>query len=297
MSQVQRCAWCAADLEQTGCQRLPGRVRCLACGVSTTDPWPDEEQLRDAYGAWYRPESGRFSGLGDAILRRTRGRLARRLHRIAPSGPVLDVGAGDGALLDALHATGRDAIGLERTSRRADIREADITEVDGEWAAIVFWHSLEHLPQAALALERAASLLRPGGIQVVAVPNSSSLQAQVFGDRWLAWDLPRHLVHLTSAALQSRLRELGLTVERASHWRGGQVVFGWLHGLVGTLPGHLDLYAAIRRPEARSESISRASRATTIAAGVALSPIAVVAAGAEIAARRGGTIYVEARRG
>lgn len=67
----------------------------------------------------------------------------------------------------------------------------------------------------------------------------------------MALDLPRHLVHLPSAALIDRLRSLGLAVERISYWRGGQVVFGWLHGLVGMLPGHPDLYDAIRRPEAQ----------------------------------------------
>jgi SAM-dependent methyltransferase len=293
---MRHCLWCGADLEQSGCERLVGRVRCLACGVSTTDPWPDEKQLRDAYDSWYRPDVGRFSGVGDALLRRTRGRLAGRIDRIAPAGAVLDVGAGDGSLLDALYAVGRDATGLERSAAREDVSEDDITEMQGEWAAIVFWHSLEHLANPALALERAAALLRPGGVLVIAVPNSSSLQARAFRDRWFALDLPRHLVHLTAVALESRLRDLGLTIERSSHWRGGQVAFGWLHGLVGALPGGPSLYNAIRRPEARSNRISPTTRAWTLVAAAMLSPLAVLASGVEIAARRGGTVYVEARR-
>ena len=105
-------------------------------------------------------------------------------------------------------------------------------------------------------------MLAPGGVLVVAVPNAGSLQARLLGERWLALDLPRHLVHLPAEALLERLRSLGLTVERVSFWRGGQVVFGWLHGLVGALPGRPDLYDAIRRPEARSRPISaRSARA------------------------------------
>ena len=34
-------------------------------------------------------------------------------------------------------------------------------------------------------------------------------------------------------------------------------MFGWLHGLVGMLPGHPDLYDAIRRCEARQDQVSR----------------------------------------
>jgi hypothetical protein len=83
------------------------------------------------------------------------------------------------------------------------------------------------------------------------VPNAASLQARLFGDRWLALDLPRHLVHISPPALLSQVEALGFRVERVSYLRGGQVLFGWLHGIVGRLPGHPDLYDAIRRGQAR----------------------------------------------
>jgi SAM-dependent methyltransferase len=293
---VTTCAWCGADLGAAA-QRLRGRVVCPACGVATTDPWPSAADLDDAYEGWYRPQEGRFTGFGDALLRRTRGRLARRLDRIAPPGRVLDVGAGEGALLDALRRQGREAVGLERASRRQDVRETDVTEVEGEWAAIVFWHSLEHLLRPEAALRHAAGLLCPGGVLAIAVPNSASLQAAAFGDRWLALDPPRHLVHLRAGALTERLRRLGLNVERVSFWRGGQVLFGWLHGLVGAVSGdRWHLYDAIRRPAARARTMSLGRRCATIAAATALLPVAALATGIEVAARRGGTVYVEARR-
>jgi SAM-dependent methyltransferase len=291
----RNCAWCGRPLDSSG-TRLAGRVRCAGCGVANTDPWPSETELDSAYGSWYRPGAGRFSGFGDAILRRTRGQLARRLDNIAPPGAILDVGAGDGALLDALSTRGRRALGLEREATRPDIRTAAMSDIDGEWAAIVFWHSLEHLGSPGQAIERAADLLAPQGVLVIAVPNAASVQARLFGDRWLALDLPRHLVHLPAEALLGRLRSLGLNVQRVSFWRGGQVLFGWLHGLVGALPGRPDLYDAIRRPEARRRSLTASTRALVLGAGLLLAPLAVVGATAEIAARRGGTVYVEARR-
>jgi SAM-dependent methyltransferase len=233
--------------------------------------------------------------LGDAIIVRTRGTLAGRLDRIAPDGPVLDVGAGDGALLDALSARGREALGLEREAVRPDMRAVELSEIDGEWSAIVFWHSLEHLRNPGETVERAAELLGPGGVLVIAVPNADSLQGRLFGDRWLALDLPRHLVHVPARSLLERLRALGLQVERVSYWRGGQVMFGWLDGLVGRLPGRPSLYDAIRRTQARQRPQSGWRRAVVIAAGVALAPVAALATAVEVALRRGGTIYVEAR--
>jgi hypothetical protein len=256
---------------------------------------PEPEELAAAYDNWYRPPAGRFAGPGDALLRATRGRLARRLDRIAPPGPILDVGSGDGALLDALRRRGREAVGLERGAERDDTRELEIAEVGGRWAGIVFWHSLEHLLGAGAALGHAASVLERRGVVVIAMPNAASIQAAVFGDRWLALDLPRHLVHVPAPALLARLEREGLQVERVSFARGGQVVFGWLHGLVGRLPGHPDLYDAIRRPEARRNSLSTPARAGALVAAVILLPAAAACALLETAMRRGGTTYVEAR--
>jgi SAM-dependent methyltransferase len=290
----ERCAWCDRPLAESG-KGLPGRILCTSCGAATTDPWPSERELEDAY-ATYRPAAGRFSGFGDALLRRTRGRLARRIDRLAPPGPVLDVGAGDGTLLDALAARGREALGLERDPRRPDVREADITELRGQWSAIIFWHALEHLPAPGQALDNACAQVAPGGALFVAIPNTASLQARVFGDRWFHLDLPRHLVHLPVAALLERLRSRGLTPLRVSHWRGGQILFGWLHGMVASLPGRPDLYEAIRRPDARSAPLTSRRWAFALAAGTALLPVAALATVVEVVARRGGTVYVEARR-
>jgi SAM-dependent methyltransferase len=290
------CAWCAAALDDTA-DRRRGRTICAACGVATTDPWPDAAALADAYGGPYRPPQGRVSGPGDAILGLTRATLARRLDRVAPPGPVLDVGAGGGGLVSALHRRGREAIGLEREAKGDFIRDTPLGELeDGSFAAIVFWHSLEHLERPGDDLDRAARLLAPGGVLIVAVPNAASLQARAFGDRWLALDLPRHLTHIPHAALIGRVEQQGLQVERVSHWRGGQVVFGWLHGLVGLAPTRPSLYDAVRRPAARWQAQDAGQRRAILAGALIAAPVAILAAAAEVALGRGGTVYIEARR-
>jgi len=299
MRPAEACAWCGAPFDDRS-PRPRGRTVCRACGAATTDPRPDDEELEAAYGDWYRPRDGggRFNFAGDAILGRTRGLLARHLDGIAPPGPILDVGAGEGTLLDALDARGRDVTGLERGAKREDFLDEPIEAVGrGEgWAAVVFWHSLEHLPSPRSAIRAAARLLVPGGVLIVAVPNSASVQARLFGDRWLHLDIPRHLVHLPTATLTSGLAADGFRIEAVSYLRAGQVVIGWLTGLVAAIPGRLDLYQALRRPDARIEPLTRRRRLLSLAAGVVLLPLAAVAAAIEIALRRGGTVFIEARR-
>ena len=116
---AEACAWCGAPLERAnGCRRASPAAG--GCGALTTYPTPSGEELDRAYGDWYRPKGERrFSFLGDAILGRSRALLARRVDEVAPPGPVLDVGAGDGTLLDALRARGREAVGLERSEHRS----------------------------------------------------------------------------------------------------------------------------------------------------------------------------------
>jgi len=103
-------------------------------------------------------------------------------------------------------------------------------------------------------------------------------------------------VHLPAGTLAEGIRDSGLTIERISYWRGGQVVFGWLDGLVSMLPNQPSLYDAIRQTDARATTMSGSRRATTLAAGIALTPVAAALAAAEIAAGAGGSVYIEARR-
>lgn len=290
------CLWCGQPLRHGG-PKLERRTRCDTCGSATTDPVPSDAELAAAYGKWYRPKTGRRFFFGfDALLARSRGLLAARLDGLAPPGPMLDVGAGDGDLVDALRARGRETTGIEREPVRDDLVDLSVAEVTGDWAAVVFWHSLEHLPDPRGAIEHAAQLVVPGGIVAVAVPNNDSLQARCFGDRWLHLDMPRHLVHLSTRSLTSGLREAGLTVEHTSFLRSGQSVIGWLQGLVGLLPGRPDLYQALRQSYARGVQQPARTRALAIGAAILLTPVATLAALAEMALRRGGTVYVEARR-
>jgi SAM-dependent methyltransferase len=294
MTSSTPCAWCGLPLDPASASFMgPSVQRCARCGVGTTTPWPDDDELDAAYADWYRPETGRFSAAGDRILRRTRGRLARRIDAIAPPGPVLDIGSGDGSLVDALRRTGRAATGLERI----DAADGDpMAGVSDRYAAVALWHSLEHLRTPTATLAKVHDVLAPRGVVVIAVPNWASLQARAFGSRWFALDVPRHLVHIPADALRRQLEDLGFIVERTSHVRGGQVLFGWLDGLVGSLRRDLRLYDAIRRPEARQRPLRTSTRLLTLAAGVVLLPIAALATAVEVALRRGGSVYVEARR-
>jgi len=214
---VPACAWCDAPLA------LPGGVadaqRCAACG-SRTGAWPSDDELAALLRRAPQAQAAAAGcSVAEALRRRARRRLAQRVARTAPPGPVLDVGSGDGALLDALRAAGRVATGIGRPSTRADVRDVEITEVGGRYAAIVFWESLGRVRAPRAALEHAAALLKPDGLLAVAQPTSLALPSLT--ERWRGVAAPAQRLRVPQRALVERLRALGLEVVHADRLREG----------------------------------------------------------------------------
>jgi hypothetical protein len=208
---VLTCAWCEQPTAPAlHAVAVPGR--CSTCGARTEHAWSSEEEADDELMARRGGSGGiRFWPLGEAVRDCTRRRLAARVARAAPSGPVLAVGVGDRVLLEALRRAGR----LVTSVDRAASHEADVTHVGGRYAAVVFWHSLGRLPAPALALEHGAALLKPGGLLAVAQPHRAMRGAHALAQRRLPRDLPRQRVQIPRGVLIERLRRLGLQVESA----------------------------------------------------------------------------------
>lgn len=85
---------------------------------------------------------------------------------------------------------------------------------------IISWHSLEHLPDPWRVIERAARLLSPGGILLLAMPNPDSYEFSVLKGRWYHLDTPRHLHFFPLKTLleicrQNQLQPLEITTADA----------------------------------------------------------------------------------
>jgi SAM-dependent methyltransferase len=221
------CAWCEQPLD-SGLLRPFGTLRCPTCGSTTAAGWPTGEATRAASGPRPERHGTRICSLAEAARRRARRQLAARIARIAPPGPVLDVGSGDGMLLDALRATGRLTTGIDQAPRRAGVREAEITELGGRYAAIVFWQSLGRLRAPATALEHAAALLKPGGLLAIAQPSAGRQHAHALRGRWLAREAADPRVAIPERSLLDRLHDLGLQIERIERPLERGARGGWL---------------------------------------------------------------------
>ena len=240
--------------------------------------------------SWYRPEDGRFSGVGDRALRALRGRLARRLDRIAPAGAGPGRGRGRrGAARRARRrragsASGSSAIRTGPTSARPSSRTST-----GRSRRSCSGTRSSTCATPAPTLERAARLLAPGGVIVIAMPNPASLQARAVR-RALARPRPAPPPGPRSRAGAAR----AATRARDSNPSGSAICAAarsYSAGCTASSAACPRPPRPLRRdPPARgaagSRSRRRSGRLALSAAAVAL-PVAAVCAAAEAGLRRG----------
>jgi 2-polyprenyl-3-methyl-5-hydroxy-6-metoxy-1,4-benzoquinol methylase len=289
-----------------------GVAPCLGCGAWRTFPDVAEADIGQWYPAsYYGEQNQRFvRGLEDVSRLLREGRAREIARRVGHPGTVLDVGCGRGITLAALRDRGWRTFGIELSADAAHHATAvlgldvgtdlfDARYPTGGFDAVVFWHSLEHIRRADLAIARAAELLRPGGVLAVAVPNSESLQARLFGGHWFHLDVPRHYHHFGERSLRRLLDRSGFDVDDVGHWNGEQNPYGVLQSALNAagLPENI-LYSVLKTPSARMHSLQQHPFA--VAASMLAAPVLTIAGTAlavtEAAAGRGGTIEVWARR-
>ncbi len=202
---------------------------CPGCGAGNTMPRAGRADLDRFYPTGYGPHAstGPLGGrLGRALARRELQVGAAGALGELPGARLLDVGCGDGELGELMMEGGWLVEGIEPSPaavERARARGLKTTEgtldtVELEpraYEAIVFNHSLEHIPDPVEALGKAREALLPYGEVAISVPNFACWARRRFGREWFHLDLPRHLVHFDEGALRAAIERAGLVFRRS----------------------------------------------------------------------------------
>jgi 2-polyprenyl-3-methyl-5-hydroxy-6-metoxy-1,4-benzoquinol methylase len=199
-------------------------VRCPDCGLTYS-----RNVLREAFDRRLYVDSASQSSYQDlkrneayASLESVKCRyIVQRLGDFhAAPGRMLDIGPGNGRLLEAAAAAGWDTLGIEANAEFARLcRERgvpvlegffpDVLPQDRRFEAIALLDVIEHLHQPLTLLRTAASRLASGGVLVVQVPNIDSLLVQLEGARNTNF-CHGHWSHFNLSTLQELGRRAGL---------------------------------------------------------------------------------------
>jgi 2-polyprenyl-3-methyl-5-hydroxy-6-metoxy-1,4-benzoquinol methylase len=207
-------------------------VRCRRCGMIYANPAPAEMASGEHYdqlgAAYYLSPAKLESDYAGVRFERELGLFRRHCAR----GAVLDVGCSSGAFLYQLsqrYPGCYDILGTDVSGAPLDYAESrGVPVIRGDFLgpglagrqfdAVTFWAVLEHLREPKRFLERAWSVLGPGGLCFVLVPNMRSLAARWLGARY-RYIYPQHLNYFTSETVR-RLVEPRFTVieARSTHF-------------------------------------------------------------------------------
>jgi SAM-dependent methyltransferase len=192
---------------------------CTTCGAGTTMPRPTPEQLAQAYEGAYGYATH------DLIEAEKRRRAAWLLEWSGVrTGRILDVGCMFGYLLDEGAGPAEVAASHGHTVFAGSIEEFARANPDLRFDAIFAQHVIEHVPDPVGFLRTARGLLAPGGKLVACVPNFDARLRRLAPRSWGWYQVPFHLIHFSSRALRTAVRDAGLELE-SERTRGGDTLF------------------------------------------------------------------------
>ncbi len=222
--------------------------RCAHCEAHFINPRPPEEEM----GKYYRPTyyklrrvSADFSPFKRAalsawfgypapdgaslILARLLGpvlknKVGRQTPPFVPGGTLLELGIGRGEFLLKMRRLGWQVKGVDispaalrfvRQQYHLDACLAGSRRLpynDHAFDVVFLKHTLEHIHHPNPVMGEIYRVLKPGGRVLITTPNVNSLGNRLFGSRWAAYALPRHLVLYNKKSLCHLLARHNLAV-------------------------------------------------------------------------------------
>jgi 2-polyprenyl-3-methyl-5-hydroxy-6-metoxy-1,4-benzoquinol methylase len=295
------------------------RCPSTRCGLVWLNPKPTDEDLHKVYETYYTHQTN----ADEAANRKVQSIFLNpfsltlkliyhillhltNIHRALPKarldiatmylandspGRLLDVGCGNGILLERMRSLGWDVQGVEVDHKAAqvgkrtfgvDIYIGTLEKIkyhNASFDAITLNHVIEHVSDPIGLLKECYRILKPSGHLVAVTPNLRSLGHGRFGRNWIDLDPPRHLHLFSPSTIETIANKAGFqkievwTTPVNADWRActsldiqsrGYHIIGHLPSLSRIVKSRwfqLRAFADHRKsPESGEEAVLRATR-------------------------------------
>lgn len=188
-------------------------LRCPACGAHRQDVPMSAAELGEWYASQYFAGTYYHTKAHDTLVARERLQAYRNNGALFRKAKILDVGAGNGAFVEAAREEHYDAWGQDLAMQSASDHVyvgalEDIGFPTDEFDVVTVHDVLEHVPSPAQFLREAARVCKPGGTLIVDFPRFWH-EAGVHH-----WKPTQHLWMLTEAQLEALVAACGFTLVR-----------------------------------------------------------------------------------
>lgn len=222
--------FCAKDHTVSGEQFFI--EECNNCSLRFTQDVPDENSIAPYYQSGdYISHSNTAKGLINRLYHFVRRRTLVKKRKLVQhvtgkqTGSMLDVGCGIGSFVNEMKTAGWETLGIEpdegarlvaKQTYSLDIESPDIFyQLPAEsFDAITLWHVLEHVHSLDNYISQLKAILGKEGRIIIAVPNYTAADANIYKESWAAYDVPRHLYHFSPRSMKTLMSKHGLKIEK-----------------------------------------------------------------------------------
>ncbi|MBC7873354.1 MAG: class I SAM-dependent methyltransferase [Ferruginibacter sp.] len=242
---------------------VPGEFtyyKCGDCGTIFIYPIP-VDQLRKIYPSNYYS----FTNKAGNLVVRIKEWLDKRFFKkilddiTGKEISVLDVGGGTGWMLDVLKKSDKrishtqivdidDKAGNIARQHGHSYFEGTIEafQTDRLFHLILMLNLVEHVAAPLAVLQKARSLLAPGGMIVIKTPNTNSWDARLFKKTyWGGLHCPRHWIIFSEKSFRIVIQPTGLKIMKLNYTQGAPF---WAFSIIAALHRRKIVHVSAKRP-------------------------------------------------
>ena len=222
------------DFEYESCDNVHHYVRCSECGHHYLNPLPDPSELETIYPPSYGNYSNSVNpGLAFKVKGWLEGRSLKRFGAgLPPGAAVLDIGSGNGRLLDGMkmHCPNVEVLeGIEISDTAAKAAkekgyEIEVGSIDDivpkpeRYDLVCLIQVIEHVFDPVGCVKKIHEMLKPGGVVLFETPSTRCVDFWLFRRRyWGGYHFPRHLNLFEPDGFSKLLERSGFEIVSVGH--------------------------------------------------------------------------------
>lgn len=239
------CSFCRSNqfsffLESTGV--LDGKnytlLLCRTCGIVRTAGFKSVDYSPELNYKYSGSQKSLFQKIEFCYIKmRWRHEVLFLKRFLREDAALLDIGSGNGLFLNECKNMKIQAEGVEKfidskfaqnSSPKVYALDIESDELpDNDYDCVTLYHSLEHLDEPSMVLQKLRRVLRRDGLLLVQVPNIDSWQFRLFKGRWFHLFLPYHRIHFSAGTLKGLLEKNGFSIIHTRHFSNRWNAEGW----------------------------------------------------------------------